>query len=99
MKRLKQLNQYLIEWKLLILATLTYLLWFFKVSPTIVLAIYLGVFLMLFITKRPVVEYVVVSMFSVMGYHVVDFIIVDYVLVSVLLGGVFSREFVSGELR
>lgn len=90
-----------VEGPLFALATGTFFLWFYQVPTVYVTAIYLGLFGLLFLLKRPVIDYVAILLFSVFGRRSqveVSFILVGVLLIGLTIGRLREKQFVMGRL-
>lgn len=100
-----EMKKYHHEIELIALSILTYLIWVLEIQPFwYLLGIYGLVFLYLLVFRRPLTDYLVVVLFSVMADHFdAELFLVDYVLIIFLfvftIGRILStRQFVMGKL-
>lgn len=103
MSMLQQVDDDKREWIVLLLSALTYLLWLYNLHPLLVVSIYTVVFIIFFVLKRPIIEFVIVVLLSVMSYRVDSLHKVDYYMTTILFGGVMiarirAKKFTFGRL-
>lgn len=85
------------DFPLILLSLLTFSLWYYQFSTPMVTTVYLVIFLFLWLFRRPVIEYVVVILFSVMADRTV--IEIDYILLGILAIGVLIWRIRKKEIK